>query len=324
MYVGNNGGISISEAEASWGAGGAALDTLFGISSSLGLKKSLIEPKHLFKNPQGSTDYTPSFVDGEISCHWSAEYDVMHNLLASFFRYDTSAASGWNRYATSSSPEIPYCHIDVGFGSDSGGSIFREKFHGCIATSFNFELNPNEYPVVTMGYVGKYMAHMNSSPGTYPAIAHLTAPSVFSYIRTNVDDEDYDVFPVKAVSISAERPYATDRVKVGSSYIELPVQNGKTKITGSLTMDLSDDDPSGNDSISSVELLDKFLAGGGSSDLNYITLGNAAISGAQLSLANSRIVGEMPSIGEGVTEFTLNFESTVLNIKALANDPADE
>jgi len=294
VYVGNNGGIYVSTAESTYGTApalnGTNFDTLFGISSSLSLKKSLIEPTHLAINPIATTDYTASSVDGEISCHWCSESDVMSNLLLSFFN-DLGST-----YGMASTPGSNSVAVSVTHGSGLGYT-----FDGLKATSFGLEITPNEYPVMTMGFIGRNMTKVTSPLTAAPSVGHLNAaPSSLGPVTI-----DGTTIGVKSISISAERQYSGgDRVIVGGSYLSEPVEIGKRSITASFTVDLSDDT-----GLNSVSILDDFLTGDG--DLGTVVIDTDGAN--TFTLSSCRMTGDTPSLGEGLIEYPINVTATALS-----------
>jgi hypothetical protein len=293
FYVGNNGSINVG-VEATYGtAPTSGYDTLFGISSSLGLKRTLIEPAHLSINPVASNDYVPLFVDGEITCNWSEEADVMDELLKSFFTGGTS---------------LPYTMT----GGPANASITAVTAHssslgyvhtGLVATSFGLEIGTNEYPVVTMGFIGEGSAKDTTPIHSTPSISSIAPPTVYSSVSIGGTS-----IGVKSASVNCERQYSGgDRAILGGTTLSQPVEIGKRSITASLTVDLSDET-----AFNSVTEFDKYLSG--------TSLGTIIIGGGNstITLSNCRMTGDVPSLGDGLTEFPISVVSTGISMAALA------
>jgi hypothetical protein len=297
FFVGNNGSIVVAK-ESTYGTDpGSGYDTLFGIGSTLALKNTLIAPAHLSINPVANTDCVPRFVDGEITCNWSEEASVMDELLKSMF-----TGGGATAYTMSGAPANASVTAVTAYSTALG-----YVYTGLVATSFSMEINPNDYPVVTMGFIGQNCVKDVSSPATgTPDIANIAAPSAVTEVTI-----DGTALGAKNITINANREYTGgDRAIVGASMIHQPVESGVRSMGLSMTVELSDD--TGFDS---VDVLDQFLSATTTNlDLGTIIVGEGQ---SEVTLTDCRIVGDPPSLSAGMTEFPINVEATAWSMAAL-------
>ena len=91
-----------------------------------------------------------------------------------------------------------------------------------------------------------------------------------------------------------------DRTFVGASTLTEPVQTGPFKIGATLNVDLSDTTDRNSEAV-----LELFRAG--------TTLGTISL-GSGISLTNCRMVGDWPSLGEGIQQFPINVVATEIEI----------
>jgi len=291
MYVGNNGSIIVAP-ESTYGTDpGSGYDTLFGVSSTLQQASNLLTPAHLTISPLATNDYAPTFVDGEIVVNWSEQASVMDELLSSFFTVTM------NHYTMTGAPETTSISAEVAFGAD-----LAYIYTGLVATSFGMEISPYEYPTVTMGFIGQKGVKETSPTQGTASVAYLAAPSEFTTVSVGGT-----TLGAKNVSINCERQYTGgDRAVVGSSYLSQPVESGVRSISVSLTVDLSDDT-----GFISTAPLDSYLAG---TSLGEIIIGSGHSS---IALANCRMTGDMPSLGDGLTEFPITATATGISLAPL-------
>ena len=293
FYVGNNGSIVVAPETTYGTAPASGYDTLFGISSSLGLKRTLLEANYLTIDPVNVTDYAPLFVDGEITCNWSEEADVMDELLKSFF-----AGGGASPYTMDSAPANTSITAVNAFSSSLG-----YVYTGLVANSFSIDIKANEFPVVAMGFIGRGCAKDVSPATGDPDISNIAAPSEFTTVTV-----DGTTLGCKSVTVSGTREYTGgDRSVVGAGSISQPVESGRKTISASMTVDMSDDTD-----FNSIEQFDNYLAG---TSLGEVVVGSG---NSEITLSNCRMTGDIPSLGSGLVEFPINVEATAISIAALA------
>ena len=299
FYVGENGSISVAP-ETTWGtAATTGYEPLFGISSTLSVKKPLIPTAHLTIDPVNSNARAPRFVDGEITCNWSEASGIMDELLKSFF-----TGGGGSAYTMAGAPATESITAVTAYSDD-----LAYVYTGLVANSFSIAVNPNEYPVVTMGFIGQDQAKDTTPPGgnTMPGISNLAAPSDVSTVTVG-----NTALGAKNITINCARSYTGgDRVIIGGVSIHQPAENGPRTIGLSMTVELSDDT-----GFNSVAKLDSFLsATDADGNLGTIVVGS---DNSTFLLSNCRMIGDPPGLGAGMTEFPINVEATAISILPLA------
>lgn len=283
-FIGNLGGITIG-AESIWNTAVVPDVELWCISSTLKPDHAIVETEHLAFTPQNFTEYTVQTSLGEITSHWSFEKAIIGDVLGNL----TADATNIYVMGTNAAPVNPGLSIL----QNTGGSTGMAWIHsGCKINSLTISAEPNKYPRFSMSLVGGSTTADAEAAITLPAITSIATHADFANVTINSV-----VMGCNSVSVTIERPLSgADRVFVGGTTLTEPVQVGPFKITATMNVDLS------NTLLrDSEDILEKFKA---KTALGVITMGS------NISLAECRMTGDWPALGEGIQKFPINVVAT--------------
>lgn len=285
VRIGDSGGIRVAP-ETTYGTAGTVYVVQHARGASLAPKRNLLPPGQLGIENPATRRYGVPFVDSEIMLAYDDSRAVIGPLLAACGKLTT------NDY-TIGDGAAPDNAIGLTVWVDYGG--YAVRYVGCRISSLRFEFQPDAPVVLTVGMIGQSFASQAVVPLVAPAEAGIVYESdLTTYTVGGVS--------VKGLSGTVEVQFplvGTDRHLLGSGTIKKPEYAGRAKITGSLTVELTNDTGENTEA-----LLAMFMSG--------ITAGDVVLGGFQLPAAY--MTGDFPGLGEGITTFPFNIEAQELVI----------
>ena len=288
VKIGDNGIIQIGP-ETTYGTATAAYVPQHSRAATLGFRRDNLLPSPRLGQTPGVREYGVPFADGEIVLAYDNSRAVIGDLLA------TAGNLATNDYTIGSSTAVDEDSLSQWI--DYGG--YAIQYTGGILNSLRFEFQPDSPIVVTASFLGRNATKV--TPGTY------TKPDITGVVwESDISAITIGAVPMCSLAGTVEVQFpveGTDRHCLGGSFIKQPVRLLPIVTTGSLTVEL--DDSTGADS---EAILDLYLAG--------TTIGDSVIG--DFTLSNCYMTGETPALGEGITQFPINFTAENLIITTIA------
>lgn len=291
---GLTGGILVG-VESTYGTEASSKVAQFGISSTIGTRRSTAPTKSRLSARSPRYRQLPTFVDGEIVCGFSRLDSIVGGILGAFGT--GTSGTGIVTYAIGDS-DVENESLSV--ARNHGGTEYTAV--GCVPASLRLELG-NDDAMFTVGVSAKSDAKEASLTSFTPQDeANVLVPSGYGTLTINGTTFDFS-------AISAEVSVPTDyqgKGMVGASSVRKSFITGPMAISGSITLEFDDDSGANMDTVS---LLDDYLTDG---DMGTIQLNDGTNN--WLVFSNCQARGDWPSLQPGVQEFPLTFDAESLDI----------
>lgn len=289
VRIGDNGGIRVAP-ESTYNTAGTVYVVQHARAATLAPKRELLAPGQLGSANPATRRYGVPFADSEIVLAWNDSRAVVGDLLAAAGNLTV------NDYTIGDGSAFDN-DIGLTVWVDYGG--YAVRYTGCRIQTLRWEFQPNAPVVFTVGFLAAGFGAQT--------VAALTAPAESGIVY----ESDMSGFSIGGTavggltgSIEVQFPIVgSDRHLLGASAIKKPVYAGRATITGALNVELTNDTGENTEAILAL-----FMAG---STLGEIILGD-------FSLAACYMNGDFPALGEGITQFPINFTAQELVVTTTA------
>lgn len=283
VRIGDNGGIRVAP-ESTYNTAGTVYVVQHARAATLAPKRELLAPGQLGAANPATRRYGVPFAESEIVLAWDDSRAVVGGLLAAAGNLVTSDYTIGDGAAFDND-------IGLTVWIDYGG--YAVRYTGCRVQSLRWEFQPNSPVVFTVGFLAAGFSSQT--------VVALTAPAESGIIYES-DVSGYSIGGTAigglSGSIDVQFPIVgSDRHLLGASTIKKPVYAGRTTITGAFNVELTND--TGENTEAPLALF-----------MNGATLGDIVLG--DFALASCYMTGDFPALGEGITQFPINFTAQEL------------
>ena len=284
-----DGGILIG-AETTYGTEASSKSVMIGTSSSMGLRRQTAKSRTRPNRRGPKLAQLASHVDGEVVFAYSYTDSVVADVLGALGAI-TGTTTKTCSIGLGSSPDADSLTIGVNHGG------LEYTYTGCVPTRFSLEFDAESDAQATLGVSGQAVAkEATPTTLTLPAASTMLMASDYGTLTLNSDTFDF-----RTVSVNVDYPTAVKGVSyANAATVRRVVVTGGPMITGSVTVDLDDDDTA---NMNTVALLDTYISSGG---IGSVTLLD---SGHGVTFASCQMVGDPPSWDGSENSFPINFEA---------------
>lgn len=292
--IGINGGILVGDEETAYGTESASKVQIHAISSSLGLRRSTRKQAAWASARSQYIEQGVSYVDGEITAALTKDNATMGNLLGAY-ALAVAAAANWVYTLGAYAPGYDSLTVAVNHGTAP-----EYTYTGLVPSSLRIELNNDGPCTYTAGFAGKAVAKEGEPTTMSPPLSSLIAmPSDIGTLTIVAGGSDTFDFNKITLDIAIPTAYAGLSC-VGATTVRRAYWSGPMSLSGSIEMDLDDDDTA---NVNTVAFLDDYIADG---NLGAITVYDG--TNTWITIDGAEMVGDPPSYQADEQGFVCNFE----------------
>lgn len=293
------GGLAIG-VETTWGTAPVigTFDWQNYIDSTLGIRRTVIQPQWATFSPATNRKYSVAYSDGELKLAYNSLDAVVGGLLGC----GSTAAALVYTFGSGDEPDNGSFTVrqNYGGGDAVAANWFEWQFAGCKPTAYKWDISMEGNVILTVPVIGKAPTRIADGSVSTPAAPAESGIMMPTDIVTVTYGGSATAITLQGASISVDLPKTgSERRGLGQTTIREPVTNGQPGVKFSVQVDL--DASTGNDTIS---ILDAFVAG---TELGELVIGDFTLNGCMLE-------GDPPSLSAGLMQFALTGRATSLDV----------
>jgi|GEM_PF-2902764 len=268
------------------------------ITSSLGPRRSIVQPQWATYAPPSNREYSVAWADGEISCALS----YAAGMLALFGAGSTASGAVYT-FGSGDEPDTNSLSVLQNYGggdASTAANYFEWIFAGFKPTAYRFEFQLDGNATLTVPGIAQSTTKSDAGDAETPSPPAESSIIMPSDVGSVTYGGSSTAIAIQSATITVNLPKTgSERRGLGQSTIREPVTNAQPTIDFSISLDL--DASSGNDTIA---LLDDFVDG---TEMGALTIGDFALS-------NCMVQGDPPSLSLGLMQYSLNGQATSLAV----------